>query len=137
MRLFCLGFYVYDSNRMQKIWKFTHPKPWRYIPNLQNPADVPTWPVRACHLIETKWLTGPSFWKIPASIPVKQALYSLIDTDLDLEVWAHATTYLNPDSGFGSHHFKRFLSYKWKVTLQLVPLQAFMHTDVYRGKAEK
>ncbi len=44
-------FYVYVSNRVQRIRKFTHPEQWQYIPTLQNPADVATRPVTACRLI--------------------------------------------------------------------------------------
>ncbi len=105
-------FYVYVSNRVQRIRKFTHPEQWQYIPTSQNPADVATRPVTACRLIETNWLTGPSFLRHPASIPVKEAPYNLIDPDTDVEVRAHATTCLNPDSGLGSHRFKRFSSWK-------------------------
>ncbi|XP_016336888.1 uncharacterized protein LOC107684994 [Sinocyclocheilus anshuiensis] len=105
-------FYVYVSNRVQRIREFTHPEQWRYIPTSQNPADVATRPVAACRLIETNWLTGPSFLQHPASIPVKEAPCNLIDQDTDIEVRAHATTCLNPDSGLGSHRFKRFSSWK-------------------------
>ncbi len=48
----------------------------------------------------------------PASIPVKEAPYNLIEPDTDVEVRAHAITCLNPDSGLGSHRFKRFSSWK-------------------------
>lgn len=43
---------------------------------------------------------------------MKEAPYNLIDPDTDVEVRAHATTCLNPDSGLGSHRFKRFSSWK-------------------------
>nr|XP_055053838.1 uncharacterized protein LOC129438965 [Misgurnus anguillicaudatus] len=105
-------FYVYVSNRVQRIRKFTHPEQWRYVPTSQNPADVATRPVLACRLTETNWFTGPPFLQHSASTPVKEAPYSLIDPETDTEVRTHATTCLNSNPGLGSDRFKRFSSWK-------------------------
>lgn len=103
---------MYVSNRVQRIRKFSHPEQWLYIPTSQNPADVATRPVPACRLTETNWLTGPSFLQHPATTPVKEAPYNLIDPDTGVEVRAHVTTCLNPDSDLGSHRFERFSSWR-------------------------
>ena len=35
-------FYVYVSNRVERIRKSTRPEQWHYVLTTQNPADVPT-----------------------------------------------------------------------------------------------
>ncbi len=97
---------------VQKNQKIHSPRAVSVHSNLTKPADVATRPVTACRLIETNWLTGLSFLQHPTSIPMKDAPYNLVDSDTDVEVRAHATTCLNPDSGLGSNHFKRFSSCK-------------------------
>lgn len=62
-----LRFYMYVSNRVQRIRRSTHPKQWHYVPISLNPADVATKSVAAGHLSETIWLAGPAFLQHPDS----------------------------------------------------------------------
>ena len=59
-------FYVYVSNRVEHIRKFSSPNQWHYVPTGQNPADVATRPVHAALLTNTSWLTGPDFLLLPS-----------------------------------------------------------------------
>lgn len=57
-------FYVYVSNRVERIRKFSCPEQWQYVHTDENPADVATRSVPPAHLLSTNWLTGPrkTFW---------------------------------------------------------------------------
>ena len=54
-------FYVYVSNRVQRIRRSTFPNNWHYIPSHLNPADLATRSVDAQNLSESTWHTGPMF----------------------------------------------------------------------------
>ena len=54
-------FYVYVSNRVERIRRASTPEQWRYVPTQQNPADLATWSVNAQSLNESIWLRGPHF----------------------------------------------------------------------------
>ena len=56
-------FYVYVSNRVEQIRKYSSPDQCQYVPIHQNPADVATRPVKACNLQSLTWLSGPPFLK--------------------------------------------------------------------------
>ena len=58
-------FYVYVSNRVERIRKYSSPDQWQNVPTQQNPADVATRPVKACRLESLAWLSGPRFLKEP------------------------------------------------------------------------
>ena len=54
-------FYVYVSNRVERIRRATTPQQWCYVPTDKNPADLGTRSVGANKLAGTAWLSGPSF----------------------------------------------------------------------------
>ncbi|RXN14933.1 hypothetical protein ROHU_008863 [Labeo rohita] len=58
-------FYVYVSNRVQRIRRSSNPDQWRYVPTDQNPADHATRFVPAADLRKTNWLSGPKFLLTP------------------------------------------------------------------------
>lgn len=58
-------FYVYVSNRVESIRKFSSPDQLRYVPTSQNPADVETRSVPALLLLNTSWITRPKFLLLP------------------------------------------------------------------------
>ena len=54
-------FYVYVSNRVQRIRSSTSPNQWHYVPTDLNPADLATRSVDADKLSNSIWHTGPAF----------------------------------------------------------------------------
>ncbi|XP_063762763.1 uncharacterized protein LOC134880024 [Eleginops maclovinus] len=61
-------FYVYVSNRVQRIRRSTSPKQWKHVPSSQNPADHGSRSVPAGSLTHTSWLCGPPFLLTPATL---------------------------------------------------------------------
>ena len=54
-------FFTYVSNRVQKIRHGSDPSQWNYIASKQNPADIGTRGIEPEHLLESGWLSCPSF----------------------------------------------------------------------------
>ncbi|KAK2903743.1 hypothetical protein Q8A73_010400 [Channa argus] len=105
-------FYVYVSNRVQRIRKFSRPEQWRYVPTSLNPADVATRSVPAICLTETSWLTGPAFLRDSVSYSAaEEAPFDLVCPESDAEVRTYITAHTNTTTTLGSHRFKRFSSW--------------------------
>lgn len=104
-------FYVYVSNRVERIRKFSSPEQWHYVPTSQNPADVATRSVPAVLLSNTSWLTGPKFLLLPMKedAPVDTS-YNLVDPESDVEVRSHLTACTN--TNLGSQRFERFSTWQ-------------------------
>ncbi|XP_058881751.1 uncharacterized protein LOC131737334 [Acipenser ruthenus] len=104
-------FYVYVSNRVQRIRRFSRPEQWHYVHTAQNPADIATRSVPAAHLSQTTWLTGPAFLLHTGETRTTEEMsYELIDPESDVEVRSHVTTCQN--IGLGAYRFGRFSSWK-------------------------
>lgn len=54
-------FYVYVSNRIERIRKSSKPEQWHYVPSHLNPADCATRPASISAFANSSWLTGPEF----------------------------------------------------------------------------
>lgn len=106
-------FYVYVSNRVQRIRKSTKPEQWHYVCTTQNPADHATRSVSAVELANTTWLTGPPFLSLPEEVTTsEEESYELVSPDSDTEVRSHATALSVPPVNLGCHRFERFSSWK-------------------------
>ncbi|KAM4593953.1 uncharacterized protein PAE49_010961 [Odontesthes bonariensis] len=106
-------FYMYVSNRVQRIRKSTKPEQWHYVRTTQNPADHATRSVSAVELANTTWITGPPFLSLPEGASTsEEESYDLVAPDLDTEVRSHATMLSVPPANLGSHRFERFSSWK-------------------------
>lgn len=77
-------FYIYVSNRVDKILAFSQPDQWTYIPTNFNPADQGTRCLKAELLQESMWLMGPSVLKDQVQ-PVSTD-FELVNPDEDAEV---------------------------------------------------
>lgn len=130
-------FYVYVSNRVQKIRRFTHPEQWHYVPTSSNPADVATRSVPATYLTETMWLTGPAFLQHSDSSRItEEAPFDLVYPDSDAEVRAYVTTCATARTTLGSHRFGRFSSWKSLIrgTASLIHIvQSFKKKNTCKG----
>ncbi|KAI4894290.1 hypothetical protein NFI96_004725 [Prochilodus magdalenae] len=103
-------FYVYVSNRVERIRKFSTPEQWHYVPTSQNPADVATRSVPAALLSNTNWLTGPKFLLLPTEDISVKTSYELVDPELDIDVRSHLTKYNN--TSLGCQRFERFSTWQ-------------------------
>ncbi|XP_062393459.1 uncharacterized protein LOC134080863 [Sardina pilchardus] len=130
-------FYLYVSNRVQKIRKYTLPEQWHYVPTSLNPADVATRSVPAARLAETIWLTGPTFLQHPESSHTpEEATFDLIHPESDVEVRSLITSCTKLKTTLGSHRFERFSTWKSLVraTASLIHItQSFKHKESCRG----
>lgn len=93
-------FYVYVSNRVERIRKFSSPERWHCVPISQNPADVATRSVPSVLLLNTSWLTGSMFLLLPMKedVPVETS-YDLVNPDSDAEVHSDLTACTNTNLG--------------------------------------
>lgn len=105
-------FYVYVSNRVERIRKSTRPEQWHYVPTSQNPADVATRSVPAARLSDTIWLTGPDFLAHSLETSTTEEAYDLIVPESDMEVRCHTTTARETHRDLGSHRFERFSTWQ-------------------------
>lgn len=105
-------FYVYVSNRVERIRKSTRPDQWHYVPTSQNPADIATRSVPAAQLSDTIWFTGPDLLRHSEKSITTEEEYDLIDPDTDVEVRCHTATATESHRGLGSHRFERFSTWQ-------------------------
>ena len=52
-------FYMYVTNRVARILKFSNPQPWSYVPTTENTADQGTRPLHTVQIADSVWLQGP------------------------------------------------------------------------------
>lgn len=80
-------FYVFVSNRVQRIRQVSQPDQWGFVPTEQNPADCGSRSVAADELITTLWLTVTKFLTEPDTTKMSSdEHYMLIDPDSDIEI---------------------------------------------------
>ena len=130
-------FYVYVSNRVERIRKFSRPEQWHYISTNQNPADVATRSVPAALLSNTSWLIGPEFLRLPMKedTPMETA-YGLVNPDSDAEVRCLLTTCT--DTNLDSQRFERFSTWQSliRAIATLIHIAETMKTKSTQGKTE-
>ena len=106
-------FYVYVSNRVQRIRNYSRPEQWQYVSTDLNPADIGTRFVTAAHLSDTSWLGGPTFLKQPLQIRSEEGIFELVNPSSDEEirplVSTMNTTVLSKQ--LGSQRFSKFSSW--------------------------
>ncbi|KAI4896990.1 hypothetical protein NFI96_001373, partial [Prochilodus magdalenae] len=88
-------FYVYVSNRVQRIRRSTSPQQWKYVPSGQNPADHGSRSVPAGSLIHTSWLCGPPFLLTSTEVEPAPSSFDLVDPSSDSDVRPQITCHLN------------------------------------------
>ncbi|XP_063758758.1 uncharacterized protein LOC134877255 [Eleginops maclovinus] len=88
-------FYVYVSNRVQRIRRSTSPKQWKHVPSSQNPADHGSRSVPAGSLTHTSWLCGPPFLLTSAEAEPAPNSFNLVDPSSDSDVRPQITCHLN------------------------------------------
>ena len=77
-------FYVYVTNRVNRIRAVSSPTQWHFVPTDSNPADIATRRISAEQLINSTYLTGPEFLRSDSQIPSDD--FQLINPRDDKEV---------------------------------------------------
>lgn len=106
-------FYVYVSNRVQRIRRSSRPVQWRFVPTDENPADHATHSVAASRLKETNWLSGPRFLSIPGATNSGNS-YELVDPSSDPDIRPLVSTLATATTSkqLGSQRFTKFSLWK-------------------------
>lgn len=122
-------FYVYVSNRVQRIRRSTKPEQWHHVHTEVNPADHTTRAVSAAALKDTTWLTGPAFLTNPEQSLPKEDFFEMADPGLDPEVRPQVSTLSTTASKaqLGSQHFKKFSSWKSLTRAVTCPIHIARH----------
>ena len=115
-------FYVYVSNRVERIRRALTPEQWYYIPTQQNPADLATWSVNAQSLNENIWLRGPSFFHQcddSLSQPAGWEVEQLAEADPEVHPFIQVlATQVPLNTALGTCRFSRFS--KWITLIKAV-----------------
>ncbi|XP_038153297.1 uncharacterized protein LOC119791326 [Cyprinodon tularosa] len=103
-------FYVYVTNRIQRIRRSTQPQQWHYVSTERNPADHATRSVPAARLKDTTWLTGPMFISQPEKTTTRTDVFELVDPEQDKDIRTQVTVLASTthDGQLGSQRFERF-----------------------------
>ncbi|XP_031755219.1 uncharacterized protein LOC116409808 [Xenopus tropicalis] len=106
-------FYVFVSNRVQRIRRSSLPEQWHYVSTESNPADLATRSVPAAHLKDTMWFTGPPFLSHSHHLKLETETFTLVDPAQDTEIRPQVTTLSTTSKGkeLGSERFCRFSSW--------------------------
>lgn len=113
-------FYVYVSNRVDRIRKTTGPNQWSYVSTEKNPADSATRCVPASRMQNCAWLLGPSHLLETADGSSDES-FLLIHPDDDKEIRTDVKvlkTDASMSESLGSHRFEKFSS--WKSLVQTI-----------------
>ncbi|XP_057705305.1 uncharacterized protein LOC130923571 [Corythoichthys intestinalis] len=105
-------FYVYVSNRVNRIRKSSQPSQWRYIASSQNPADHATRSVSVYQLPLTNWFTGPDIlFQNHNSV---NDTFNLLEPNTDAEVRPQVCTLKTTacSKQLGSDRFSKFSTWK-------------------------
>ena len=107
-------FYVYVTNRIQRIRRSTQPQQWHYVSTEHNPADHATRSIHAARLKDTTWFTGPVFMSQPEKSFPKTDIFELVDPEEDKDIRTQVTVLTSTihDNQLRSQRFERFSTWR-------------------------
>ena len=114
-------FYVYVSNRVERIRKSSSPEQWYYVPSQQNLADLATRSVDAQNLSSSIWLRGPnSLHQQDTSFntTASQASETAEDDPEVRPVVQALATQILPKKPLGTSRFSRFS--QWETLVRAI-----------------
>ncbi|XP_050419153.2 uncharacterized protein LOC126832434 [Patella vulgata] len=125
-------FYLYVTNRIDRIRKSTIPLQWQFIPTDKNPADLGTRSVPASDLEHSVWRKGPTHLYQKQQFE-EDDFYELRNPEEDSEVRPIVTTLLTTinKGKLGIHRFERFSSWKtltWTIS-RLIHIAQMYHSS--------
>ncbi|CAB3978844.1 Hypothetical predicted protein [Paramuricea clavata] len=105
-------FYVYVTNRVERIRKSSSPSQWCYVSTQHNPADLATRPIKAKDLESSMWLHGPQFLyqqsqSEPEGTPPNLTVVQPDDPEVRPELKTLSTT-VGKVTHLETHRFSRF-----------------------------
>ena len=105
-------FYVYVSNRVERVRKSSSPEQWFYLLTQKNPADLATRSVQAQNLKDSIWHSGPRFLyhhgsSVNGTISSDASLPTEDDPEVRLLVESLVTEVLQ-NTSLGTSRFSRF-----------------------------
>lgn len=111
-------FYMYVSNRIERILRTTTPEQWTYVPTHVNPADCATRSLPASQMQNSPWLQGPAqlYKKCQSEVIPGNGTFSLVDPENDMEIKPALAVHVMKTSienhcVFGTHRFNKFSSW--------------------------
>ena len=109
-------FYIYVSNRIEKIRKYTKPCDWHYIPTDRNPADLATRPkcLSPMDLRNSIWLKGPQELQFDYLDREQNQGYTLVEPDTDKEICPHVEIHKTKvfERNFLCERFEKYSDWK-------------------------
>ena len=104
-------FYIYVSNRVQRIKRTSKSEQWSYVSTNSNPADQATRSLHASLMTSCDWLTGPS--QLMRIEEAGEQTYPLSKPENDKDVRPLVTPLVTTvKETFGLDRFERFSSWK-------------------------
>ncbi|XP_039863534.1 uncharacterized protein LOC120718871 [Simochromis diagramma] len=126
-------FYVYVSNRVQRIRRSTMPQQWRYVCTEDNPADIATRSITADRLENTIWFSGPAFLSRPEGVSPVVQRFDLLEPDQDSKIRPQVTTLsVTVFKHLGSGRFNRFSC--WSSLIRALGTLIHIVQSFKRGK---
>ncbi|XP_071944762.1 uncharacterized protein [Antedon mediterranea] len=103
-------FYVYVSNRVERIIRITQPAQWRYIESGKNPADLASRGISASDPTLSEWMVGPAFLRNQYLHLNSADEYPVQEEDPEVRpvVHTYATVAKPKVTKIGSERFQRF-----------------------------
>jgi hypothetical protein len=105
----CKRFHTYVANRIQEIHTFSQPDQWHHIQGTSNPADMASRGVSSKQLIESEWLSGPSFL-LNSKFPASDETFTLSKDDPEVKKMAFRVE--SSEISFELVRFEYFSSWK-------------------------
>lgn len=110
-------FYVYVSNRVDRIRQISSPDQWSYVPTDRNPADSATRCVPAAEIQSSSWLVGPTYLlRTPEKTDDSSSVtFPLVEPNIDENVRPVVKVLKSDIStrlSLGTDRFKKFSSWK-------------------------
>ncbi|XP_048771134.2 uncharacterized protein LOC125677163 [Ostrea edulis] len=99
-------FFMYVSNRVEKIHRISSPSQWSYVSTDRNPADAATRHSNALDSSVNRWISGPE-WLKHVSDETMAEIFPLISPECDSEIRQEVV----------SMGKKNFLSIQWSLVL--------------------
>ena len=135
-------FYIYVTNRVQRIRVSTSPDQWSYISTEKNPADIGTRSFSASSMCDSPWLLGPQFL-LNSEEPHPLTPFPLVIPDEDEEVRPNVNVLkseVSVKSSFGSHRFECFST--WKRLVEAIAflqqyVASYLKQNARKGESHK
>ena len=86
-------YHTFVANRVAEIRETTNAEEWRHVPTRENPADDASRGVPVSSLMESRWLHGPEFLRLPPERwPTSPTLRSVSEDDPEIKEAVTFTT---------------------------------------------